>query len=599
MKLPNCRNVLTAGAGLLAALSLCLGGCSPQPDALPDKEDTAQEFSQITNDFFQWMASQDYLTQRRILSDPEAEGIEACSPSLPDVSENPWNHQVDMAKSLRFQLDLLDKTALDYPQQNLYDLLFFSVDSQMKGEGLESFRLLTFLSPETGLMTKIPRILGQLSFTEPEDVEEYFSLLEDLPRLFNDLVQYIGQQQEISFTSSWLEDAQAACAPYCLDPDHNGLTQSFLLQLDHLPGLSDQERQAYEERHAQAVTEFVIPAYQQLSQALKSLPPRADQEEGLWRLEGGRKYYEYLVLTETGTSFEDLSQLKSALEEQLQRNTKTMNELLAQSPELMAEIHFSQEFGNPESLLSFLAAETNKYFPALDEESLHPEVLSQELSPLWDLPCWQPPALNEPLEHSTLWIDWQTAGNPDSLYPALAEKGYPGSFYREAYRRSLDSEKVQALLSFPGWERGWDAYARSYALSFDNGLSREAKQLARLSYSSSLAIQGLIDIQVNYYGWGVDEVKDFLAGYYQVDQEQVWEALYRRAAYAPGLSLSYCTGYLEIRQMKSRARDVLGDAFQEMEFHRFLLETGPGPFSLLRNRLDNWIVQQNMSSLSR
>lgn len=89
MKLPNCRNVLTAGAGLLAALSLCLGGCSPQPDALPDKEDTAQEFSQITNDFFQWMASQDYLTQRRILSDPEAEGIEACSPSLPDVSENP------------------------------------------------------------------------------------------------------------------------------------------------------------------------------------------------------------------------------------------------------------------------------------------------------------------------------------------------------------------------------------------------------------------------------------------------------------------------------------------------------------------------------
>ena len=57
----------------------------------------------------------------------------------------------------------------------------------------------------------------------------------------------------------------------------------------------------------------------------------------------------------------------------------------------------------------------------------------------------------------------------------------------------------------------------------------------------------------------------------------------------PANYLQYIVGYLEIEELKETAKEDLGDKFQIRDFHRFILETGPAPFSVIEERLDEYV----------
>ncbi len=594
------RRILPRTAGMLLAVSLCLSGC--QNAEMPSENDDSPAFSQLKEEFYQAAASFDYLTQKRLVKDPETAGLSVCYPSFPDFSENAWKEELDLAKSLRFQLNTIDSTALDSQDQFLFQILSEYADCQLEKEGMESFRVLSLLSPESGLMVQVPRILGTFSFETRQDVEDYFTLLSDLPRLFKDLADLARQEVSdgLVLTPEWIQDAENACSPYCLDTEHNSLSLSFSRQLEGISDLTPEERTAYEEQHQKSMDETVIPSFQKLAQDIRSLSVQTMKQEGLCGRTGGQAFYRHLVRSLTGTSYRDISQIKSILEEQLQNNTRSMNRLLAESPDLRASsVSAFDRFSDADQLLSFLQEETEKHFPETGDSRLTASLFPEELTSLWDVPGFFTPARDQTMENQNIWVSQSMLENPSQLYPALAQSAYPGAFYRESWLRENLTDPVRQVLSFPGWEKGWDLYARSYSFSFENGLSRQSRQLVRLTLSSSLTVRALIDIQVNYYGWGQEEVQKFLEENYGVSHERVAESIYRSAVYSPCQSLASCIGYLEIRQMKTQAAETLGQQFNEMEFHRFLLETGPAPFSLIRSRLDTWITSQNMNALTR
>ena len=57
--------------------------------------------------------------------------------------------------------------------------------------------------------------------------------------------------------------------------------------------------------------------------------------------------------------------------------------------------------------------------------------------------------------------------------------------------------------------------------------------------------------------------------------------------------LDYCGGYLEILDMREQAEQILGKEFSPMEFHRFLLDIGPLPFSVIRKHFQSWLDLQS------
>ena len=56
--------------------------------------------------------------------------------------------------------------------------------------------------------------------------------------------------------------------------------------------------------------------------------------------------------------------------------------------------------------------------------------------------------------------------------------------------------------------------------------------------------------------------------------------------------MKYYVGYLEIMEMKSAAEKILKNKFDLKEFHTFLLDTGPAPFSVILPEFRNWLGKE-------
>ena len=99
-----------------------------------------------------------------------------------------------------------------------------------------------------------------------------------------------------------------------------------------------------------------------------------------------------------------------------------------------------------------------------------------------------------------------------------------------------------------------------------------------------------MDIGVNYEGWDMDDIEDYLSNYL-TDVSFAGE-LYELFINDPGVYLQYYVGYLEILELRDYAAKQLEDDFNIKEFHRFFLEVGPTYYDIILKRMNMWINNQ-------
>jgi uncharacterized protein (DUF885 family) len=120
------------------------------------------------------------------------------------------------------------------------------------------------------------------------------------------------------------------------------------------------------------------------------------------------------------------------------------------------------------------------------------------------------------------------------------------------------------------------------------GLGEEVAELYSENVMWALVLQAKIDLGVNYYGWGLDEIGEYLAGV-GIDDESASKDIMNSVIADPGNVMKYVLGCMEFEQLRDKAKDKLGDNFSLIDFHSFVLDAGPSPFYLLEERMDAWL----------
>lgn len=551
-----------------------------------------KKFDQLTDHLFREEVVKSAIDLHYTLADPAAYGITETPTDFGEFSLSKMAEDEKELRDLKNQLATIDWKQLTNDQQLTYQILTSYISTELSSSGMELYY--QPVTPTIGVQAQLPILLSEYAFYSRQDVENYLTLLSHMDEYYNQILEFEKAKAAagLFMTDTSIDHVIDSCQGYLLTPEHSFLTETFASRLAELPDITAEDQAAYIARNEQMLTEHFIPAYQNLVDGMNALRGSGTIEGGLSNYPDGRKYYEYLVRSNTGTSYKTVDDLKDAIERKMNDDLTEASKILKANPGLYDQLDTYQfKQTEPEQILADLQAQIPRDFPELpacNYKIKHvPKSLENTLSPAFYLT----PPLDKYQDNVIYINDGDRAANTD-LYTTLAHEGYPGHLYQTVYFSHNNKCDLRKLLPFTSYSEGWATYVEYYAFTLDNGLDPELGKLMAHTSAATLALHALLDIQVNYYGWTRDQVAEYLGNYYDVEGSDVVNNMYYAVIENPTNYLEYYVGYLEIENLRQKAEKKLGSRFDLKDFHKFILDIGPAPFDVIQNYFNSWLLSK-------
>lgn len=553
------------------------------------------------------------------IDDPASYGIDESSLTLPVYQAGAAADDIYALSLAREELSRIDPHALQEKNRRLYELLdsYLAAAADVAAHPYFSEPL----SPSSGVPSELPILFAEYRLDDASDVENYLGILEQIPAYFDGLILY--EQEKASaglFMSDTTADRMIAQCATLLDADalENGshfLETTFANRLKRLVDqgtLTPEAASSYEAQHKRLLTTLVVPAYDQLADALTLLKGQGGEVCGLAEKENGREYYLALLRLRTG-SYRSIQEIKRLLAEDLKLNYESLIAILRQNPALQTTITQTPAFlpeMTPEEVLNDLRKEIGTTYPSIpqgrDNAPIHSTIKYVDES----LAAYSAPAfyMTPPIDNiceNLICLNPKDTEDDLSLYTTLAHEGYPGHLYQTVYsKRFQEQEKnlpLGSVLYYGGYVEGWAMYVE--LASYDRAIALAVRehpeaalyyQACRLDRQFRLGLYSLLDVAIHYDGLSLEEVGTLCRGL-GINNSEALSSLYTYIAEEPCNYLKYYLGYLEIIELKKQAAvlwsdtDLMSATYDNTDFlyrfHTFLLQNGPADYRTLARRL--------------
>ena len=536
-----------------------------------------------------------FLNLHYSLTAPEDYGITDYSIDFGDFSLAAMQEERAEQKVFQQELSQIDPSLLDDERKLTFQILEEAFRIEEAGDGLELYY--QPLAPSNGVQAQLPVLLAEFTFRSRKDIDDYLTLLASIDTYYQQILEF---EQEKAAAGLFMTDACAdqiveECAAYRLPADHNFMTFAFDRRVDAFTDLTDEERADYKARNLDVVEQHFTPAYQLLSDGLLSLKGSCTNPDGLCHYPDGKRYYEYLVASATGTNYSSMEALRDAIADRVDSDLAAMSDIIRNDPGVADEIDsYAFAYTDPEAILTHLETQIAGDFPdsvPCDYETKYvPDELAGTLGPAFFL---VPPI--DDYTSCVIYINPDSTSDSQSLYTTLAHEGIPGHMYQNTYFLSHCENDLRKVLSFTSYSEGWASYVENYSYTTDNGLPPGLGRLLARNASANLGLHALIDININYFGWTREQVREFLEPYFDMSEADLVDTIYNTMLNTPVNYLEYYVGYLEIMEMRETAEEHQGKNFSLKEFHRFLLDTGPAPFTVIRRQFQTWLLEESLN----
>lgn len=577
---------------LIAAVGIAGGLVAKIQNKIPDTvpvsetvgEDAGQEtFQSFTDRLFASYVQTDTLTMHYKVADPSAYGLEKGEVTWGDVSGEAFRDSVKEAKEQYETLLSFDYGSLSEEEQLTYDVLKAHLEQEQKLEGMELYE--EVLGEYSGVSSQLPVLLSEYAFYSEQDVEDYLELCRQIPDYFDQLIQYEKERVEagLFMSDSNVDGVMEQCASFVENPDQNVLIETFPAHISGLEGVSEEKKAQWTEENARIVKESVIPAYEKLMEEMGALKGSGITESPA-SLPMGKEYYEAKVQMAVGTE-KTVEEIQTMVTDALFDQMAAMQSMYEENPSISAQVSASSyPSGTWDAMLNDLKNKISSDFPALDGVSFEVNSVHASLQDHLNPAFYLIPPMDHAWEN-VIYINESPEYDRSDLYLTLAHEGFPGHLYQNVYFTNQNAAPIRHLISFPGYTEGWATYVENLAYSYLDTMDEDVREFLRLNYFTSLGLYARMDIGVNYDGWTVDQLKEFIGSYFEVTDETMIQDIYDMMTNDPANYLSYYVGCLCFQELRAKAEEAWGDAFTPMEFHKQVLELGPAPFDVLENRL--------------
>lgn len=500
----------------------------------------------------------------------------------------------------------IDRAKLGAANQLNYDLFRRDIEheiegSQFKGEYLAINQL-------GGVQQEAPAMLAIIMpHQSVRDYEDILARLKALPQVIsNDLVLLKnGLKEHVTPPRITLRDVpQQVAAQLEPDPMKNPMLEAFR---EFPPSIPASEQERLRREAAETLTSSVIPAFRELHEFVaNTYVPGARKGIAASDLPDGAAWYAFNVRERTTTTMSPKEIHELGLSE-VKRIRKEMDEVIAESG-------FK---GNFSEFCTYLRTDPKFYFTNAEDlltayrditKRVDPELIKQfgklPRLPYGVLPV---PAYSEKSQTTAYYQPGSVAaGRPGYYYantydlktrpkwemePLSLHESVPGHHLQISLAQEMENvPEFRKHLEYTAFVEGWGLYAES--LGSDVGLYKDPyAKFGRLTYEVWRAIRLVVDTGMHSMGWSRQQAIDYFMANSGKNEHDVTVEVDRYIVW-PGQALAYKIGELKIKELRTYAKQELGDKFDIRAFHDELLGNGALPMDVLEKHMREWVAQQ-------
>lgn len=567
------------------------------------KSTDEKDFRSFLYQIFKNEVTTNTLNLHYTLADPDSAKINDYPITFGDLSHDSEAAQLAAIENLKNELNRFDPSSMSTSSQLTYDILKDYINRKLDLAPYYYYHEL--LSSTNGIQSEYPILLAEYAFHTKSDVTDYLELLSQYDTYFASVCDFEKEKskQGLFMNQKSVDNLIKQCHAFLPENSEDSFWETtFVERLNEIDDLTKQEKEQFIKQNHTVLKEHVYPAYQHLIAVLKSLKKTGKNPQGLCYFEDGKKYYELLVKSSTGSnrSIPELEQMVTAQREQnlseLNKVTSKIaqnNSTAAWSPsrksdaeKVAAAASYSVlPYGSPEAILEHLKNQIKTAFPKAPNADYTIKLVNQKLQDFLS-PAFYLTAPIDQFQNNCIYINPGNQYNDIELFTTLAHEGYPGHLYQTVYSYSAKLPPIRYLLYHGGYTEGWATYVEM--LSYDYaGLDPNIAKAFMLNQDATLSLYATIDMGIHYDGWTLADTVDFLGGY-GITKTAVISNIYQAIIENPANYLKYYIGYLEFLQLKSQAKEYYGNDYSELLFHKALLDMGSSPFYILEKYLPKY-----------
>jgi uncharacterized protein (DUF885 family) len=375
--------------------------------------------------------------------------------------------------------------------------------------------------------------------------------------------------------------------------------------------LSAAEKQRLTKEYSDFIAKRLTPVFKKASEFVENeYLPAARESYGLSALPNGKAWYEMMIEVNTTMPLTAGQLHETGLSE--------VNRIHGEIEKVKQQVGFK---GDLKQFFKFIKEDPQFYFSSAEEiiqayEQVKNRMAQQVGKSFAVLP--KADYIVQPYPES------QAKSAPGASYiPAAADGSRPAVFFANTYnlrgqpkygvetlsiheavpghhlQLSLQNEvkalpRIRSQTFYTVFAEGWALYAES--LGKELGFFSDPYQYyGMLSAELFRAMRLVVDTGLHAKGWSREQAIQYMLENSTMAESDV-VAEVERYMVMPGQALSYKTGQLKIRELRTYAEQALGDKFDVKTFHNLVLLEGMLPMPLLERKIKEWVAEQTGNS---